>query len=238
MPKLVTDFVKFTFLSVVYMCCAVLYITRCSLTAVDIIVLVLTWVKSFKQFKDMRRLGLKFSISAVLLRDGTLYFIVLLAFNIWDILTYSNSNFAEGNYAINFTGYLPPLLVQRFILNLRQLDYAANESSSDAQHSSHFSVRFGVPSDFLGNIGEPLDHGQSERVEGDDNDESCAVEESRNGPEVVFALHQSGLRHDPIEPDTAQVLRSAERASEEDTIESSAHPRVMVAGPGSSTSAY
>ncbi|EKM56312.1 uncharacterized protein PHACADRAFT_92217, partial [Phanerochaete carnosa HHB-10118-sp] len=55
---------------IMYMCCAVLWFTRCSLIAADIIVLVLTWIKSFEHFKEMRRLKLKLSISAVLLRDG------------------------------------------------------------------------------------------------------------------------------------------------------------------------
>lgn len=50
------------------------------------------------------------------------------------------------------------------MLNLRQLNSANNaEADSDAQHLSQFSVDFRVPSNFLGNIGEPLDHGQSER---------------------------------------------------------------------------
>lgn len=48
----------------------VLYLTRCSLIAADIIALVLTWIKSFEHFKEMRCLNLGPSISAVLLRDG------------------------------------------------------------------------------------------------------------------------------------------------------------------------
>lgn len=62
---------KFTILVTVYMH-AVLYFTRSSLIAADIVVLALTWVKSFEQFREMQRLKLKLgsSISAVLLRDG------------------------------------------------------------------------------------------------------------------------------------------------------------------------
>ncbi|EKM56356.1 uncharacterized protein PHACADRAFT_91681, partial [Phanerochaete carnosa HHB-10118-sp] len=62
-------FLIFTLLIVISMC-AVLYFTRCSLIAADIIVLVLTWIKSFKQLIEMRRVNLGLSISTVLLRDG------------------------------------------------------------------------------------------------------------------------------------------------------------------------
>ena len=54
----------------------------------------------------------------------------------------------------------PPLLVQRLMLNLRQLDRSPHEHNSDADHLSRFSVSFRVPSDILGNIGEPLDLSQ------------------------------------------------------------------------------
>ena len=55
------------------------------------------------------------------------------------------------------------------MLNLRQLNNTDNtETNSDAQHLSRFSIDFRVPSSLLGNIGEPLDHSQSERIHEDD----------------------------------------------------------------------
>lgn len=48
----------------------VLFLTRSSVIAADVFVLVLTWIKSFKHFREMRQLRLGLSISAVLLRDG------------------------------------------------------------------------------------------------------------------------------------------------------------------------
>lgn len=74
--SILTDFIrcesslfKFALLVTVYMC-AVLYLTKCSLIVADIIVLVLTWIRSFKHVMEMRRLNLGLSISGVLLRDG------------------------------------------------------------------------------------------------------------------------------------------------------------------------
>lgn len=53
----------------------VLIFTRSSVIASDVLVLVLTWVKSFTHWRQMRRLKLGSSISSVLLRDG-MYFIL------------------------------------------------------------------------------------------------------------------------------------------------------------------
>ena len=51
------------------------------------------------------------------------------------------------------------------MLNLRQLNGMDNtETNSDVQYFSQFSVEFRTPSNLLGNIGEPLDHSQSERI--------------------------------------------------------------------------
>lgn len=55
------------------------------------------------------------------------------------------------------------------MLNLRQLNNADNtHTNSDVQHFSQFSLEFRSPSDLLGNIGEPLDHSQSERLHEDE----------------------------------------------------------------------
>lgn len=118
--------------------------------------------------------------------------------------------------------------MQRFILNLRQLDSTASESNSDAQHFSRFSVNFRVPSDFLWNIGESLDHGQLERAEDNGDDDKCVAGEPRDGLEEGYA-HQLDLsvayRGASMGAGPALVLRSVGRASEEDIIRSSAHLR-------------
>ncbi|GJE98347.1 hypothetical protein PsYK624_145750 [Phanerochaete sordida] len=126
--------------------------------ASDVLLLVLTWIKSFRQFRDVRRLGLGGSIATVLLRDGTLYFITLLVVNVLQIVTFS-SGFPNASDVDAFVQAMPPLLVQRFMLNLRQLDKVNEESAVNAQHSSRFSLSFRAPSTLIGNIGEPLDHG-------------------------------------------------------------------------------
>ncbi|EKM56285.1 uncharacterized protein PHACADRAFT_207564 [Phanerochaete carnosa HHB-10118-sp] len=163
--------------------------------AADIAVLALTWVKSFKQFQEMRRLELGSSISTVLLRDGSLYFVALLAMNILQLLTFTDA-FVEANYADAFLQFMPAVLVQRFMLNLRQLSFHTDdqESISDAQHFSLLSINFRAPSDFLGNIGEPLDYDQLELIEDDSGDSRSSVaEEQGYRPEGGFVQHASVL---------------------------------------------
>ncbi|GJE85325.1 hypothetical protein PsYK624_014040 [Phanerochaete sordida] len=63
---------------------------------------------------------------------------------------------------------VPPLLISRFILNLRR---AADDSahlagaspSSDWEESQFSAVSFRIPTTFVGNMGEPLDIGDVER---------------------------------------------------------------------------
>lgn len=82
------------------------------------------------------------------------------------------------------------------MLNLRQSNRSGRPSSIDsrAQHFSQISVNFRVPSDFLGNIGEPLDHGQSDRLcDGDYIDGSAVSNEASGQPlPVAEGSNQAG----------------------------------------------
>ena len=60
------------------------------------------------------------------------------------------------------------------MLNLRQLNEAdSTQTDADGQHSSRSSINFRVPSNLLGNMGEPLDYHQSEQFH---EDEPCERE--------------------------------------------------------------
>ncbi|EKM48477.1 uncharacterized protein PHACADRAFT_202765 [Phanerochaete carnosa HHB-10118-sp] len=69
-----------------------MYTTRSSLIIADAIVLVLTWIKTFRHWRNARRLKMRASLTICLLRDGTMYFIALLALNISQLLTYNISD--------------------------------------------------------------------------------------------------------------------------------------------------
>ena len=48
----------------------VTYVARSSLVTADTIVLALTWIKTFKNWNEARRLNLELSVSTCILRDG------------------------------------------------------------------------------------------------------------------------------------------------------------------------
>lgn len=149
-----------------------LYFTRSSAIAVDVIVLALTWAKTFQHWRQSRLVSQTMSVSSLFIRDGTLYFAMLLAMNVAQVLTYSRANDYYGNSANTFLQNIPPILVQRFMLNLRAFSGPgrADSGESDAAHFSRFSISFRVPSDFLGNIGEPLGRSSHDLLsEGEDD---------------------------------------------------------------------
>ena len=73
--------------------------------------------------------------------------------------------YLSGIYSLNSQ---PPLLVARFMLNLRQLDEEAN-TTTRAEHQSFSALNFRHPtSRILGNVGEPIDDGETGCIDSDD----------------------------------------------------------------------
>ncbi len=98
---------------------------------------------------------------------------------------------------------LNPILISRFLLNLRQLDEPKNETQS--RFNSQFSIPgFRVPTStsIVGNMGAELDHGPAEEA---DNDSEDAGVESRNEASVDGAAENL-----PGAPFTADVLEVLE----------------------------
>ncbi|GJE84683.1 hypothetical protein PsYK624_007590 [Phanerochaete sordida] len=117
---------------------------------------------------------MKLSVSGYLLRDGALYFLCLLIVNVTRLV-----NAVNGNTASTVLGplqlVLPPILICRFIINLRSLNCNASPSErTQTQMRSRFSaVGFRVPETILGNIGESLVHGSSSEAYSSSADEEA-----------------------------------------------------------------
>ncbi|OCH87695.1 hypothetical protein OBBRIDRAFT_837171 [Obba rivulosa] len=133
--------------------------TRTSVIAADILILFVTWSKTYGTLRNARRSDIKVPISTLLLRDGTLYFIVLLVVNIMNIVGWYTDVFVET--ASLFSTPLSSIIITHFLLNLRQ---AANAPEDDNHvdtlylsfvHSGDSGVRFGS---FVDNIGADLVH--------------------------------------------------------------------------------
>ncbi|GJE85275.1 hypothetical protein PsYK624_013540 [Phanerochaete sordida] len=151
----------------------VTYTTRGCLLVSHTIVLVLTWLKTYSQWREARRCKLNVSVSTCLLRDGTWFFLATLALNVAQIVASSTPDFPVDLFVTT----LPAVLFNRFMLNLRSVDDTGEPPSPAAppRLSRFSSPRFRIPESFLGNIGGPVDTGDGEYVE--DSSEVVHTEE-------------------------------------------------------------
>lgn len=134
-----------------------LQLTRSCALAADIIVLIATWLRTFTQWREARRLQMRLSASSLLLRDGTIYFIALLAMNVAQMATFWDTSINANIANVPLTS-MPNVLVNRFLINLRQLNKPTN-SSSTALTDETSGLTFAAPATTaLGNIGEPLEY--------------------------------------------------------------------------------
>ncbi|GJE90465.1 hypothetical protein PsYK624_066010 [Phanerochaete sordida] len=135
----------------------------------DGLVLVLTWHKTFRQWRDARNLNISLSASTCLLRDGTWYFCGLLAMNIAEMATIRTVGTPLSSCLVQV---LPSALVNHFIINLRSLNPANASMSGEPPLSQISSLHIRAPNSFLGNIGEDLDYGEGSFREEDGTERS------------------------------------------------------------------
>ncbi|KAH9895718.1 hypothetical protein C8Q73DRAFT_789525 [Cubamyces lactineus] len=92
----------------------------------DFLVVMVTWWKTRKSMKLYREANIKASYASLMLRDGTVYFLVLLILNVLHmvltILAYTEA-FISVSYVSIFTDPIMSILVSRFLLDLRQVDH-------------------------------------------------------------------------------------------------------------------
>ncbi|EKM57631.1 uncharacterized protein PHACADRAFT_192772 [Phanerochaete carnosa HHB-10118-sp] len=75
---------------------------------------------TFGHWRRARRLNLRVSLTACLLRDGTFYFVTLLAIGVVQLVT---ANFPPDLTLVGaFVTTLPLVLINRFMINLRAVD--------------------------------------------------------------------------------------------------------------------
>ncbi|KAI0083914.1 hypothetical protein BDY19DRAFT_998115 [Irpex rosettiformis] len=130
--------------------------TRISVIIGDVLVLLVTWSKSAKLYHEARQLRIKAPLATLLFRDGTFYFIVLLMLNVLQVIDANIPSLSTMDVSRPFFETLQPLIVCRFILNLRQVKSAGSSWISGSQSGS---LRF------VGNAGESLQFGADEKPE-------------------------------------------------------------------------
>ncbi|KAJ3549533.1 hypothetical protein NM688_g5166 [Phlebia brevispora] len=140
-------------------------VTRASAIIMDMMVLAVTWMKTYNHVKEAWSLGLPVGYSETLLQDGSIYFVALLLFNVAQLLI-------DVVPALESTGFtplavycevMPSILISRFIINLRRVQGidVPDQDNSRAHRLSQFSApNFRMPTlqSVMDNMGEPLHH--------------------------------------------------------------------------------
>ncbi|PCH34593.1 hypothetical protein WOLCODRAFT_155250 [Wolfiporia cocos MD-104 SS10] len=123
------------------------------------------------------------ALCSLLLRDGTFYFFSLLDLSLAELLLHVQLDENFGTSRTYFIAPLAPILIARFLLNLRMLPLVqglgSQELSYDQSISELPSIEFA--SRMLGNIGAPLDDGLSDASDWEnraDSDEDEDEDES------------------------------------------------------------
>jgi len=126
-------------------------ICRVSTILADIIVLYVTWQKTYRNTRDAREVGLEVHLSNVLLRDGTFYFLTLVALNAVQMGTYLGTRASFD--ASDLLTVASAIIISRFLLDLRSIDVPlADAVTRPSFVLSNFSDPQFAPN-FVGSIG-------------------------------------------------------------------------------------
>ncbi|KAI0695345.1 hypothetical protein C8T65DRAFT_833181 [Cerioporus squamosus] len=120
----------------------VVVISRAPLIVADILIIYITWTKlsSWAALRDIRQPSKRLSLSDILSRDGTIYFVILFILNVLHLVLSTAavaSDGGEGSYVTNFTMPITTILISRFLLELQEVDQmVVRLDSDDPLHSS------------------------------------------------------------------------------------------------------
>ncbi|OSD04337.1 hypothetical protein PYCCODRAFT_1466298 [Trametes coccinea BRFM310] len=128
----------------------------------DVVVLIVTWWQTYSLRRLAAQTSMQVSLATLLVRDGTIYFLVLLVMNTCHIAFSLTGRFT---YTITFEEPLTTILISRFLLNLREASTSTGQSSLDMSEPS-FVRRIpqeeeGTPNavaSFITPLGALLDH--------------------------------------------------------------------------------
>ncbi|KAI0353951.1 hypothetical protein OH77DRAFT_1406258 [Trametes cingulata] len=193
--------------------------SRLSALVIDLTVLILTWVRTIGIKRQSSRLGLHTPIVTLLLRDGTIYFLIILFVQVFSIVSVTVCpSFILWDVWPFFDQVFTVIFCCRFMLNLRGVYF--DDRATDTGYASHTdtsvptmyfsSLRF--PPAIVGNLGAPLDtfgigtkdEGTFSSSEGYSDDTAAEGFEVSNDPLFAGLHHPAGIEL-PETPTTAQA---------------------------------
>ncbi|KAH9848930.1 hypothetical protein C2E23DRAFT_842165 [Lenzites betulinus] len=165
----------------------VLLFTRISAILGDAIVIVVIWCTTFRGWRAAVAANMKVSLAQMIIRDGSIYFVVLLTLNVLHIISAITTVFS-GSIAY-FEEPLIAIIISRVMLNLRGVDQEIhNAQDGDANFSE---LEFNLRS--LGGVAEavqfgdgqlPVDGMEQVRDRAGSSTPSCTPDEGSDTPAV------------------------------------------------------
>ncbi|KAI0375732.1 hypothetical protein BV20DRAFT_1048009 [Pilatotrama ljubarskyi] len=200
----------------------VLISTRTSVILTDVLVLSITWWRTYGIRKAAVEANIRMSLSTLILRDGTIYFLVLMILNTFHIAFSLTGRFT---WTITLEEPLTTILVSRFLLNLREADGTNGPDSMGDMSNPSFiqpnpdqaayggsSVSFA--SGFIAPLGAPLGHrgldhndsfgnglvapdSDADRLEFEEGSSRLPMVSATSRPLAILASH-SAIREVPV----------------------------------------
>ncbi|OCH91746.1 hypothetical protein OBBRIDRAFT_774647 [Obba rivulosa] len=142
--------------------------TRISMILADILILLITWAKTYGAYRNAQRNNVEAPLLGLLLKDGTVYFAMLLVLNILIIIANLNDSFVY--LVTDFQTPISSIIITHFLLDLRQVVTTSpsdhfdtvypffNHSPDDSQIRSWRS-RLNFNTSFVDNMGEDISYG-------------------------------------------------------------------------------
>ncbi|EKM51110.1 uncharacterized protein PHACADRAFT_213011 [Phanerochaete carnosa HHB-10118-sp] len=167
------------------------------------LLLILTWAKTYRHWRRARQLKLPVVVTTYLLRDGTLYFFIMFVVSLIQLLIYVKG----WPYISILLNVMPPILVIRFLFNLRQHESRTGNLSLSESGTPHgFSIPYLSSIDVFGNIGEPVNVDPDENGEGEELHENAPL-----GTFFDIALWEGGVDETSVQGEFALRALSTPR---------------------------
>ncbi|KAI0783711.1 hypothetical protein C8Q75DRAFT_833280 [Abortiporus biennis] len=137
-------------------------ISNALMLASDVLLIVLTWVKTWSVRRSSAKFGFKTPLATLLLRDGTVYFVIILVIQIFAIISSQvGSGFILWDVWTYFAQILIVIFLCRFMLNLRGVNLGSTiqDESQLATSQNNTLTRLSdlhFATNMVGNLAAPL----------------------------------------------------------------------------------
>ncbi|RDX51746.1 hypothetical protein OH76DRAFT_1481264 [Lentinus brumalis] len=143
----------------------------------DGVVVVLTWIKTYRVFVLTRKVSFRTNYSALILRDGTLYFLAVCILNLVAIIYIMNIG---ANLLNDMIVTLSSMLMARFLLNLRDhrsrtedITYIMSQSEGKGRMSTSPVSTLRFKTDLLDSMAASVGTTDEDLLDDDDDETAC-----------------------------------------------------------------